>query len=255
MHELETVAERVGLEECKRLEMPHDLLVRLGPGGVVERLSLRGRVREADLLRENRLAAPGWPRDDDHGPFRQATAHDEIKACVPGRELLHPSALARSWATRCVRATGSNGLRKNASAVVRRSEPGLELTRMIGIVFVAGFRRRRSITSPPFINGIMKSVATRSGIRPPSILSIAAWPFGASSTSCPASSSVTRSKNRMLDSSSMTKISATSSDPPKNGHRRRPDVWSGSRFRPGWREARRESAVVTRKIGGLAGRM
>src|SRR5579864_4935181 len=57
---------------------------------------------------------------------------------------------------------------------------GIEVIEMIGIFSVAGFRRGRSIASPPFINGIVKSVATRSGILPPSIRPTATWPFGAS---------------------------------------------------------------------------
>ena len=55
--ELDALAERVVVEERERLEVAHQLVVRLRPGRVVQRRALGRRVREADLLCEDRLAA------------------------------------------------------------------------------------------------------------------------------------------------------------------------------------------------------
>ena len=120
-------------------EMPHELLVRLRPGRVVERLALGGRVREADLLREDRLAAARRPRRGRSARLRQAAAENQVEPRVAGREQRRHAVPPRASRTQSTRAAGSNGLRKKTSASVRCSEPGLELMRMIGISFVTGF--------------------------------------------------------------------------------------------------------------------
>jgi hypothetical protein len=65
VEELDSIAERVELEEAERLEMPDHLVVRLRPRRVVDGLPLGGRVREAHLLGEDRLPAARRPREND----------------------------------------------------------------------------------------------------------------------------------------------------------------------------------------------
>lgn len=50
MQKLDALSERIDVEERKRFEMAHHLVVRHRPGRVIERLPLTGRVRETDLL-------------------------------------------------------------------------------------------------------------------------------------------------------------------------------------------------------------
>src|SRR5215208_7739704 len=85
VEELDTLAKRLRIEERKRLEVADQLFMRLRPGRVVEGSPLAGRIRKADLLRENGLPAARRTRNDHERSRREATAEDDIKPCRAGR--------------------------------------------------------------------------------------------------------------------------------------------------------------------------
>ena len=134
--ELDALAERAVVEERERREVPHQLVVRLRPGRVVERRPLGRRVGEAHLLREDRLAAARRPADHEQRACRDASAENRVERRVAGGQRRHGFSISSLAVASS--ALGSNGFRKNASASVRRSEPGLELMRMIGMPSVPG---------------------------------------------------------------------------------------------------------------------
>src|SRR5581483_7107015 len=131
VEKLDPLAERFGVEERERVEMADELLVRLRPGREVEGAALNAGVREADLLREDRLPAAGRARDDDERPRRKAAAENDVEPLGTGRQAFHQRPLASSASAVSASFTGSNGFRMKMSALVLRSEPGLELMRMI----------------------------------------------------------------------------------------------------------------------------
>ena len=78
----------VGVEEGERRQVLDELGMRLGQGRVVHGLVLRGGVREADLLGQDRLPGPRWPGHHDHRSRLQAAAEDPVQVGEPGRQSL-----------------------------------------------------------------------------------------------------------------------------------------------------------------------
>src|ERR1700761_5460692 len=106
-----------------------------------------GPGREADLLREDRLAGPRRARHHHDRTWLQAAAEDEVKTANSGNYPRHWAprlSLSRPSAT-LVRSSHLYGLGMTASAPTARW--GSPLTARIGMPAVAGSKRRRRMSS------------------------------------------------------------------------------------------------------------
>ena len=157
--ELDALTERAVVEERERRQVAHQLVVRLRPGRVVDRRPLGRRVGEAHLLREDRLAAARRAADHEQRACCNASAEDRVERRVAGRQHRHGLSISSLRFEQHCRVEGLAqehvGLGTPFGAWAGADEDH-------GMPAVRGFFRIRSISSAPFITGIMKSVETRS---------------------------------------------------------------------------------------------
>ena len=208
--ELDAIAERVGVEERERLEVAHELVVRLRPRRVVERPALRpSRSRSRSAARGSSSPLPGRAARS-RSASRPGARRRERGRGRSRRSTAAPSRVPSSNSSRTRRHVHAGSKRlpdehvgrrpRSREPVARADEEQRDLGGRAGCGEAARSARRRSS------RGIMKSVVTRSGLEPPSSNSSASRPCLASWTWCPAISRVVRITNRMFGSSSTTRM-------------------------------------------------
>src|ERR1700682_3800564 len=108
VEKVHSLAERLRLKEVEGLQVPHELYVRLGERGVVERFVLGRGIGETDLLGKDGLPRARRTRHDAERARLEAGPKKEIEVWNPGSQPSHVSLHLR----------GSGGPRREGAPAV-----------------------------------------------------------------------------------------------------------------------------------------
>src|ERR1700682_5708959 len=89
--EVHALAERLRLKEVEGLQVPHELYVRLGERGVVERFVLGRGIGETDLLGKDGLPRARGSSQDDERARLEPAPENKIEVRKPGSQPSHVS--------------------------------------------------------------------------------------------------------------------------------------------------------------------